>query len=95
MHVRIDKVSPDHIRTSITRNDSYLANYMRIDGTDIRFTPLESGGTRVALSVRYDRLLDPAWYFGPVQHHAAKQSAKLFLSDIIMRHAVEEVDDGS
>ena len=94
MHVKIDKVSPEHIRTSIIRNDSYLNNYMRIDGTDVRFTPKPSGGTRVALTVRYDRLLDPAWYFGPMQHHASKQSAKLFLSDIIMRHPVTEVSDG-
>ncbi|MEP3050543.1 MAG: hypothetical protein ABJP48_11180 [Erythrobacter sp.] len=93
MHVKIAKVSDDHIRTEITRNDSYLDSYMRIDGTDIRFTPLAGGGTRVALSVRYDRRLDPAWYFGPMQQLAAKQSARLFLSDIVFRHPVEEVRD--
>ncbi len=94
MHVRIDKVSADHIRTKITRNDSYLGNYMDIDGTDIRFTPKADGGTRVALTIRYDRLLDPAWYFGPMQQLAAKESARLFLSDIILRHPVEEVANG-
>jgi len=95
MHVKIAKVSADHIRTEITRNDSYLANYMRIDGTDVRFTPLPNGKTRVALTVRYERSLDPAWYFGPMQHVAARQSAKQFLTDIIMRHPVEEVDEGT
>lgn len=95
MHVRIAKVSPEHIRTEITRNDSYLANYMEIDGTDVRFQPLSNGGTRVALTVRYERLLDPAWYFGPMQQVAAKQSAKQFLRDIIFRHPVEEITDGA
>ncbi len=94
MHVRIDKVSADHIRTKITRNDSYLGNYMDIDGTDIRFTPKADGGTRVALTIRYDRLLDPAWYFGPMQQLAAEESARLFLSDIILRHPVKEVANG-
>ena len=95
MHVQIAKVSPDHIRTQIIRNDSYLANYMKIEGTDIRFETLASGGTRVALTVRYQRLLDPAWYFGPMQQVAAKQSAKQFLRDIVFRHAVEETMDGA
>jgi len=95
MHVRIAKVSPEHVRTEITRNDSYLANYMDIDGTDIRFTALTNGGTRVALTVRYERKLDPAWYFGPMQHVAARESARQFLRDIIMRHPVEESQDGA
>ena len=68
---------------------------MLIDGTDIRFEPKLEGGTRVSLTVRYDRQLDPAWYFGPMQHHAAKESARLFLSDIIFRHPAEEIEDGS
>lgn len=95
MHVKIAKVSSQHIRTEITRNDSYLANYMQIDGTDIRFAPQASGKTRVALTVRYKRMLDPAWYFGPMQHLAARQSARQFLADIVMRHPVNEVTDGS
>lgn len=90
MHIKIAKVSDRHIRTEIIRNDSYLANYMHIDGTDIRFMPQANGRTRVALSVRYERKLDPAWYFGSMQHFAAEQSAKLFLSDIIFRHQVME-----
>ncbi len=91
MHVKIAKVSPEHIRTEIARNDSYLANYMRIDGTDVRFSRQPNGKTRVALTVRYERRLDPAWYFGTMQHVAAKQSAKQFLTDIIMRHPVTEI----
>lgn len=90
MHVKIAKVSPRYIRTELIRNDSYLASYMQIDGTDVRFTPLADGTTRVALTVRYERRLDPAWYFGPMQNLAARQSAKQFLSDIIMRHPVTE-----
>lgn len=95
MDVTISKVTPEHIQTKITRNDSYLSNYMEIDGTDVRFTPRADGGTRVALTVRYERLLDPAWYFGPMQNLAAKQSAKQFLRDIIFRHPVEEVQLGT
>ena len=83
--LRIDKVTPSHIRTSIVRNDSYLAGYMDIDGTDVRFTELEDGRTRIDLSIRYTRVLDPVWYFGPLQRIAVEQSAKSFIDDIIVR----------
>jgi hypothetical protein len=94
MHIKIAKVSPTHVRTEVTRNDSYLDNYMTIGGTDVRFTPLATGGSRVALTVRDERRLDPAWYFGPMQQLAAKESGRQFLRDIIMRHPVEELESG-
>jgi hypothetical protein len=85
MLIRIAAVSPRHIRTEITRNTSYLSHYMTIRGTDVRFTPLSDGRTRVALTVKYRRLLDPAWYFGPMQELAAEQSARYLVETIIVR----------
>ena len=88
MAIRIDEVSPQRIRTSILRNDSYLSHYMRIDGTEVRFRDVGGGRTEVALTVRYQRLLDPAWYFGPMQQLAARQSARYLIETIIARKGV-------
>jgi hypothetical protein len=85
MLIRIAAVEPQHIRTEITRNSSYLSHYMRIEGTDVRFTPLSDGRTRVALTVKYQRLLDPSWYFGPMQQAAAEQSARYLVETIVVR----------
>jgi hypothetical protein len=85
MDVRIAAVEPQHVRTEIIRNTSYLSHYMRIDGTDVRFTHLPGGRTRIALTVKYHRLLDPAWYFGPMQQLAAEQSARYLVDNIIVR----------
>ncbi len=85
LRIRIAAVEPQHIRTEIVRNSSYLSHYMRIDGTDVRFTPLADGRTRIALTVNYRRLLDPAWYFGPMQQLAAEQSARYLVENIIVR----------
>ncbi len=85
MAIRIDEVGADRIRTRIVENSSYLSHYMRIDGTQVLFRPLPGGRTRVALTVRYERLLDPAWYFGPMQQLAAEQSAKYLIQTIIAR----------
>jgi hypothetical protein len=87
MHLRIAEVSPRRIRTEILRDDSYLSHYMRIEGTEVNFTELGDGRTRVALTVKYRRLLDPYWYFGPLQQAAAKRSAEYLIQSIIAREA--------
>jgi hypothetical protein len=46
---------------------------------------LPGGRTRIALTVKYHRLLDPAWYFGPMQQLAAEQSARYLVDNIIVR----------
>ena len=93
MALRIAAVSPDHIRTEIVRNTSYLSHYMKIEGTDVRFRDLGGGRTRVALTIRYRRLLDPYWYFGPMQQFATEQSAQ-YLIDTIIRRERRELTGG-
>jgi hypothetical protein len=83
MHVRLSEVSDQKIRTQIVRNDSYLSHYLRIDGTEVLMQPVSAGKTRVILSVRYTRLLDPYWYFGPMQHYAVGKSADYLLANVI------------
>jgi hypothetical protein len=85
MAIRIAEVSPARIRTEIVQNDSYLSHYMKIDGTEVRFRDVGGGRTQVSLTVKYHRLLDPAWYFGPMERLAAKQSARYLIDTIIAR----------
>lgn len=89
MDVLIAEVGDRHIRTEITKNTSYLSHYMEIKGTDVRFTPLANGQTEVSLTVKYRRLLDPAWYFGPLQQFAADKSAEYLVKKIIVREEEE------
>jgi hypothetical protein len=85
MAIRIAEVSPSRIRTEIVQNDSYLSHYMKIDGTEVRFRDVGGGRTQVSLTVKYHRLLDPAWYFGPMEQLAARQSARYLIDTIIAR----------
>jgi hypothetical protein len=84
MHIKLAQVSDNLIKTEIVRNDSYLSHYMQIDGTKLLFEPLNDRQTRVTLTVQYTRLLDPAWYFGPLQHYAVEKSA-----DYLLKHVVD------
>ena len=86
-HLRIDEVSPERVRTSVVHNSSYLATYLKIEGTQVDFEELYDGQTKVALTVHYERLLDPVWYFGPLQRYAVERSADYLIQSVIVREA--------
>jgi hypothetical protein len=86
MAIRIAEVGSARIRTEIVQNDSYLSHYMKIDGTEVNFRDVGGGRTEVRLTVKYHRLLDPYWYFGPLQQLAAEQSARYLVDTIIARN---------
>ena len=88
MDILISQVNENHIQTRITKNTAYLAHYMKIEGTEVHFETLADGKTQVSLTVKYERLLDPIWYFGPMQKLAARQSAKYLVDTIITRDAL-------
>ncbi|MFY0636945.1 hypothetical protein [Maricaulis maris] len=83
--LRIDSVSDEEVRTSVIGNSSYLATYLDLQGTHITFDALPDGRTEVSLTITYQRLLDPAWYFGPLQRHAIEQSADYFFASVFSR----------
>jgi len=84
-HLRLDKVSPEHIQTRVVKNDSYLASYMDIKGTDVHFKALGGGQTELSLTIHYDRKLDPYWYFGPLQKFTIEKSADYLIQNIIAK----------
>ncbi len=89
-HLRIDEVSENRIQTSVTRNTSYLAKYLNIQGTTVEFRPTADGRTEVALTIYYERLLDPAWYFGPMQKFAVSRSADYLMDQVIIREVRDD-----
>jgi len=84
MTLEISEVQPEYIRTTFLEDTSYIGNYLRLKGTEIKFTPALEGGTKVSLTIHYHRFLDPAWYFGPLQEYAIGQTASLLLNELFI-----------
>jgi len=93
MNVVISEVSERRVRTKVISDTSYLSNYMKIIGTEVNFEPLGPGVTKLSLTVKYERLLDPYWYFGPLQKLAASQSARFLVESIIARQPTRSISD--
>lgn len=81
--MKVAEVSDNRIRLEMLEDTSYLSNYLKAHGTEINMKALDSGRTEVKLTIKYDRLLDPAWYFDPLQAYATKQLGTYLIETMI------------
>ena len=84
MKVTLDEVTDTHIKTRI-EDESYISNYMTLHGTELSFEPINSEETLVSLTIRFDRTLDPVWYFEPLERFAVKKSAKFLINELLAK----------
>ena len=85
LSIKLAEIGENFIRTEVVEDTSYLANYLTLHGTLIELEALVEGGTQVTLTVSYDRKLDPAWYFAPLERFGVKQTAGYLIDKVIQR----------
>ena len=83
--LRIDSVSPDRVRATYVRDTSFFSSYVRLIESEIRMQVDAAGRTQVSLTVHYERRLDPAWYFQPVQQYAMTTMASHLIEEVMIR----------
>ena len=83
--LKVASVGDQHIKMQIVKDTSYTSNYINAVGTEINLRPLGNNTTEVTLTVKYERLLDPAWYFDPLQRFATKLLGEYLIDVMIDR----------
>jgi len=86
MQMKIEKVGEQAIKTKFIGDTSYIANYLKLDKTELKFTPIDSEHTQVTFSITYERLLDPAWYFDPLQKYGVTKTAEFIMKEVMTPH---------
>ncbi len=86
IRVTLAKVDDHHLTTTI-EDTSYIANYLRLHGTELMLEPVTDTQTRVTLKVAFDRMIDPVWYFGPLERFAVRKSAQYFIINLLGEEA--------
>lgn len=81
----IDTPTSTKITTEVLSDTTYFSSYLEIHGTEITLTPLIEGGTQIDLTINYQRKLDPAWYFHPLQKFGVSKMADSLINDIMVR----------
>jgi len=77
----LDSFGTDHIVDPFEA----FSNYLTINDTFVKFRPVSKTQTEVSLTINYERKLDPAWYFGPLQRIAIGESADYLISQVLAR----------
>jgi len=85
IELRIDSVTPERVAISFVRDTSFFSSYVRLIGSEIQLATDENGLTHVSLAVSYERRLDPAWYFQPVQQYAMETMAAHLIEEVLIR----------
>lgn len=85
MLLEISKVEENRIKTTFIEDSSYIANYIKLKGTEIRLEKVDKQHTRIILTIDFERKLDPYWYFSPIERYGISKIADFLISEVIAR----------
>lgn len=60
---------------------SHVAHWLKWEESRVEWEPVDASHTRVRWTLRYARLLDPAWYFKPWERYAVRLTAQQLITD--------------
>ncbi len=72
------------IRVACVKDTSHIAHWLDWKEAEWDIEPSD-GGSRVTLTMHYVRLLDPAWYFKPIERYGVKIAGAYFLEQTFKR----------
>jgi hypothetical protein len=73
--MRVTERRPGYARFEKVSDDSKLTQWLRWDDSEVEWTPIDAGHTRVTWRIHFERQLDPAWYFAPWERAAVRGAA--------------------
>lgn len=79
--LEIAEHSPDKVVFRAVSDNSHVAHWLHWEESEVAWEPIDESHTRVRWTLRYRRLLDPAWYFGPWERYAARLTADQLIRD--------------
>ncbi len=84
MQWQVTAVDDTHVRFTNIADETAIANWLEWATADIEWRPTATGETAVTWSVSYERQLDPALYFAPLQRVIMVQTLDYLLDAIIV-----------
>ncbi len=78
LRAEVVESGPSHIRVACVADTSHIAHWL--DWKEAEWSiEATRNGSRVTLTMRYKRLLDPAWYFKPIERYGVRKAGEYFL----------------
>lgn len=71
----------NYIHSDVTSDTSYLSTYMDWKSSRVAWQAIDDTHTRVSWTIRYERKLDPAWYFAPMEEYAVQKVGEMLIAN--------------
>ncbi len=81
--VEIFESSEQHLKLFTVQDQTPLGNWLRWDEIHWDWHTDTTGQTKITLTLHYQRQLDPAWYFKPLQRYAVRKAGDYLIDQIL------------
>lgn len=78
--MRVGVREPGLARFDTVSDSSKLTQWIRWDSSEVRWSAIDASHTRVIWRIRFERQLDPAWYFIPWERSAVREAAEYLIA---------------
>ena len=70
------------VRFSLIEDTSHISHWLTWKTSEIHWQAVSTTETKVKWTLNYDRQLDPAWYFGPIEKMAVALTTKALINNL-------------
>jgi hypothetical protein len=80
--LQVAQSTPDAVAFTPVSDHSYITHWLSWRAAEVRWEDVGDGQTRVTWTLKYDRRLDPAFYFKPLERYGVSLAAEYLLATL-------------
>lgn len=85
LELEVTSSSTSAVVFSAVADDSYITHWLSWRSAEVTWVEVEPGRARVTWTLRYERRLDPAWYFAPLERYGVRTAAAYLIESLATR----------
>jgi hypothetical protein len=82
LHLEVTSSSARAVVFTAVADDSYISHWLSWRSAEVSWQETALGQTRVTWTLRYERRLDPAWYFAPLERYGVRKAADYLIESL-------------
>ena len=77
--MRVTASEPGYVRFQTVSDDSKLTQWIAWNSSEVQWKQLDAEHTRLTWRIHFERQLDPAWYFAPLERAVVHEAVKYLI----------------
>ena len=80
LELELVESSAGRLRYAVVEDGTPIAGWLALEATEVTWEEVSAHRTEVTWTFHYERLLDPAWYFGPLERFGVRRAADYLIT---------------